>query len=573
MPFHDTVQLFDLLLLRRDEIIQRIDGLLNCQKKPLEYQQDAGLQSRLFKECFFPGASVTPGQARLGEQLEQAHWASGFQPRATPGNDIIDPVQMLLRGLHLWRQTRWPGQKGRLRYAHTLFNLYLLRCLALMTMRPWDDAAGNAAERLAQLQALLHQLWNGTPPDQPRLVRDIRWLIPVVLSPTTDALWGYFAVAARIAQTLGEDDRLEVQKAWVQTGAGHLCAQLRHLSVQRGVALDDHELVLLTRRSNALDVALLLEGLVTLLEAYEHCLSCGDDGKRAVLAIAICQGLSPDPELFLEHLDLIGPYTMIETVFITQDDAQRVDYTAAGVRHLQLVEAYRALITRLAAPLLEDCQRSRPVEKGYSPAGALFGFSSNLLELMAFKTLQLDADIRFSLEDVFTPGAADKRAWVNDWRRLPHINPDVVRQFEYPQDFVEALHVRLEQALQRCVAAGSRPAVPACGRLLIVAGPPAGTTPVQQQIPALPLRYILSSDTAQVHAGKAVAKDADDLLHCRMEGEFLVSYPTPGGWAAFDKDLLTDVVGAGTAATIVGLPHQAAAILCLMCPGIADLVE
>lgn len=551
-------------LAQREAIVARVDALLNCQKKPIEYQQDLRLFTRLFRECF---SGVARDSVGVVEQLEQAHWSSGFTPRTTPGNDLVEPVQMLLRALHLWRQTRWPGQKGRLRFAHTLFNLQLLRCLALLTMRLWDGAEANAAVRLKQLQALLDELWSKTPADQPRLVRDIRWLIPVVLSPTTDALGGYFSVAAKIAQTFGDDDRLEVQKAWVQTGAGHLCAQLRHLCVQRGVALAEHELVLLTRRSNALDVALLLEGLVTLLDAYERSLSAHDGDRRAALAVAICQGLSPDPQLFLERLDLIGPYTMIETVFITHDASGRAAYTPAGKRHLELVEAYRILVTRLAAPLLEDCQRCRPTEQGYAPCGALFGFSSNLLELMAFKTLQLESDIRFSLEDIFTPGDAAKRSWVNDWRRLPHINPEVVQQFQYPQDHVAALHERLEQALQRRVAADPLSDARSVGRLLIVDAAQEAVDPAQQRFADLPTRYVLSSDAAVVEAGMATAKDAEDLLHCRMEGEFLVSWPTPGGWAALDKDLLTELVGTGTDAKIVGLPEDAAAILGLMYPG------
>ena len=55
-------------------------------------------------------------------------------------------------------------------------------------------------------------------------------------------------------------------------------------------------------------------------------------------------------------------------------------------------------------PLHDDCPQFRPVDGAYSPYGALYGFSSNLLEHMALKTLQPDADTHFSLEDVFTDG-------------------------------------------------------------------------------------------------------------------------------------------------------------------------
>jgi hypothetical protein len=53
-------------------------------------------------------------------------------------NDLFDPAEMMVRGFNLWRQTRCPGRNDRIRYAHTLFNLYVLRCLVLLTMRIWD---------------------------------------------------------------------------------------------------------------------------------------------------------------------------------------------------------------------------------------------------------------------------------------------------------------------------------------------------------------------------------------------------------------------------------------------------
>jgi len=63
--------------------------------------------------------------------------ASGFKPRETPGehNDLIDAAEMMSRGFHMWQRTRWPGHQGRVRCAHTLFNLYLLRRLMLLSMR------------------------------------------------------------------------------------------------------------------------------------------------------------------------------------------------------------------------------------------------------------------------------------------------------------------------------------------------------------------------------------------------------------------------------------------------------
>ena len=575
-PFHAHVALLQFFLGRRDACIDYIERLLNCQKEAIDYQQDLPLLSRQLHECFFGLSGLTREQANLRDQLEQAHWASGFKPRAEPGNALVDPAEQMLRGFHMWRQMRWPGTKGRVSYAHTLFNLYLIRRLALLCMRLWDvdTNAGGVSARLAQLQAVLDQLWHSSPADQPRLVRDVRWLFPVAMSPTTDSLAGYFESTERIAATFTTADYFETQKAWVQTGAGHLRSQLRDLAKRRNVPLDDHSLVLLTRVSNALDVALLVQGLVPLLQAYELARQSGDERKRLELASAICQGISPDPELFVNRLDLLGPYSMIELLFITAGANGNADYTAMGRRHLALVEQYTALISRLAQPLYADCQHNNTVEAAYSPYGALYGFASNLIELMAFKTLQRDTVTHFSLEDVFTSGAQAKLAWVNAWRNLPHIKPEVIKQFEYPQQFAADISARIEQALYRRVAEPE--AVPS-GRLYIYPDETLPEATLQAfatlaQIPDLPLPYIVASDPQLVAAHKAEAKNQEDLLHCRMEGEFVISYQTSGGWVAITKDMLTEVLGAGRDAKIA-LPRAAGAVLTLMCPNLVVLAE
>ena len=561
VPFAAYVALLQQLLARRGAIVDGIERLLNAQKRPLAWQQDQHALKVEFRDCLQSGAALDVLQAALFDRLEEARWASGFRPRETTGNDIIDPAALLLRGFHCWRQTRWPGQRGRLRYAQMLFNVSVLRCLTLLVLRIWDEDASGASARLRQLQTLLDALWQGSPADQCVLVRDVRWLFPVAMSPTTDVLDGYFDVAARIASTLPSADQLTIQLAAVQTGAGHLRAQLRHLSVQRQVALDDRTLVLTTRVSNALDISLLMEGLVTLLQAYDTAVRQGDDLQRLLLAAAVCEGLSPDPQLFVNRLDLLGPYTMIEHLFIATAADGTAAYTASGVRHMQLLQRYKALIATLALPLHEDCQRCRPKDDGYAPYGALYGFSSNLLELMALKTLQLDTDIRYSLEDIFTSGGADKRAWVSGWRNLPHVPPEVVRHYEYPAAFVAAMHARVEQALQQCIADHASGTAAQCGRLLVDA---AATTVT------LPPGCIVASDPGLVAAGQASAKDEADLLYCRLEGEFLVSYRTANGWVALTKDLLTDVLGDGNDASVALLPAPAVSVLQLMCPGLVQ---
>ena len=99
--------------------------------------------------------------------MEEAHWASCFRPRELPGlhNGLVDAAEMIIRGVHLWRQTRWPGRNGRVRYAHTLFNLYVIRCLALLSLRLWDGRSSSAGDRLSQVQGVLDQLCTTVPAD------------------------------------------------------------------------------------------------------------------------------------------------------------------------------------------------------------------------------------------------------------------------------------------------------------------------------------------------------------------------------------------------------------------------
>jgi hypothetical protein len=218
----------------------------------------------------------------------------------------------------------------------------------------------------------------------------------------------------------------------------------------------------------------------------------------------------------------------------------------------------------LSKPLSEDCGHFKPVDGTYSPYGVLFGFSSNLIEHMALKALRPDAVTHFSLEDVFTDGDAGKLAWVSGWRKLPHISREVAKLFEYPQQFAEDVFARIEQALRRASGSEANAAVQT-GRLFILSedDPQAGSN--------LPVRYIQSSDMQIVAAHKAESCNQKDLLHSRIEGEFLLSYKTSGGWLAISKDVLTEVLGAGQDVKIGGLPREAVGVLRLMCPNLVRI--
>lgn len=569
MPFQAHIELLYAFLDHRDEIVERIQGVLNAQRKPVQYLQDGSLLARHFEDCVFTGAGVTDGQYRLRGQLEEAHW-SRFRPRQIAGlhNGPADPAEMMTRAFYLWRQTRWPGRNGRIRYAHTLFNLYIVRCLELLTMRIWDAGADSASERLAHVQALLDRLWQLETADQAVLVRDARWLIPLAQSLATDDLGAYFDVAHQIAQSLSDDDRIEIHKAAVRMTGGHLRSQIRYHSTKNGVSLDETGVVLSTRTSNALDFALLVQDLVPLLEAYERACVGDVPRKRLDLADAICQGISPDPELFLNRMDLLGPYTMIEHLFVATDRDGRVAYTPMGRRHVQLLEEYQVRMARVAVRLSEDCPRFRPQAGAYSPYGVLYGFSADLLKHITLKASHADAVYHFTLEDVFAAGDADRRAWVSGWRKLPHLTREMERQFDYPQQFAEDMFDRIVNALGRRVSEDAAHAGARTGRLFVLPADDRQSDSDASAVPDLSVRYIASSDRDIVAAHRAEWCDEAQLTSDRQEGKFVVSYKTPGGWVGLAKALLTEVLGAGQDAKIAGLPAAAGDVLALTCPNL-----
>jgi hypothetical protein len=352
---------------------------------------------------------------------------------------------------------------------------------------------------------------------------------------------------------------------------GHLRSQIRHYCINEDVAFDADSVVLRTRTSNALDFALLIQGLAPLLRVYAEARDRGDARGRLVLASAICQGVSADPEMFLNRIDLLGAYSMIEDVFLASDRDGTVAYTPMGRQHLRLLARYGAEIRGVSQALLEDCASFRPVAGTYSPYGAIYGTPSNLTELMAFKTLQPPMAIEFSLEDAFADGDAETLAWADGWRKLPNVDPDVQRLFDYPQQFAEDIFARIERALRSSLADAGPTAEHRTGRLVILTDADGGGGSEATQTSDLPIRYVRSSDRQLVAAGKAVTCDQTQLLRDRLEGHFVLSVATDEGWVALSKDLLTEVLGAGHDAKISGLPSEAARVLQLMCPNLVRI--
>jgi hypothetical protein len=138
---------------------------------------------------------------------------------------------------------------------------------------------------------------------------------------------------------------------------------------------------------------------------------------------------------------------------------------------------------------------------------------------MALKTAQPDAVKRFSLEDIFVSGDADsdKLAWVNGWRKLPHLTREVEKLFDYPQQFAEDTFDRIEHALRTRVADGEANAAAQTGRLFILPGDHRADSKTSL-IPDLPVRYIRSSDRQIVAAHNAEGFEEPVLLRDRRVG-------------------------------------------------------
>ena len=53
VSFQAHVDLLRSFLTYRDEILERIDAVLNAQRAPVDYLQDGARLARDFEECFF----------------------------------------------------------------------------------------------------------------------------------------------------------------------------------------------------------------------------------------------------------------------------------------------------------------------------------------------------------------------------------------------------------------------------------------------------------------------------------------------------------------------------------------
>ena len=547
--FSDCAALLSTYLDRRAVIIEAVERqVLNVQGKEPARGRDRRRLETLLRGSF-DGALLH--RTASYAPLAAAHSADGFQPLSQDGySHRLDPADLVMRGYDHWDATRWPGRNGRVAFAHAVYTAFMLGLLEHLSLRIWDAGPGNVTDRLGEVQRLLDRL--NADSGGPAFVRDARWLIQTAQGPLTKDLAPYFRVAAHIAESLEDGPRLEVHKAGAVLAGGHLRSQHRYRAAETGRAFDDPEVLAVTRNSNSMDVALLVGDLVPLLERYEAALAGDDADLRLGLTDVILQGLSSDPALLITHLDLLGPATVIEELFVSASPADDPAYTAQGERHFALIARYRGLLARIAAPLSQDCLGLDPAGRPYSPLGISYGFCADILWSVALSALMAQPHSALSLEDLFESRRRldEKAERAHTWAHLP-TRPGERAHFTHSPEWSRQVFAGVVQRLQELGAAGP---IANAGRLVVcqetLDSPdrhlPASADNAQE--------HVITSDVQWAMKNGATAFPRGHFLADRQEGRYLASVEQDGKWFGLSKVVLTACLARGLDAVIAGVP-------------------
>ena len=393
-------------------------------------------------------------------------------------------------------------------------------------------------------------------------LRDAVWLIQTAQGPLTKHLKPYFDIADRIAASLRGPRRLALHKAGARLAGGHLRSQRRYRVWQTGQPLDDPRNLAFTRNSNALDGALLVRDLVSLLEAYRTARDERDDRERLDLADAILQALSADPELYLTRLDLLTPYVMIEDLFLEPANGH-VRYTAMGETQLDCLSRYGVLIGELAEDIRHDAVAFDPAQGPYSPQGITYGFIADVMSNIAQDTLRGQSPPGASLEDMFVSrGDLEKKlARAKQWEALPR-RPGERPHFDHSEEAAAESHAQVMAALAararhptRANASERRDA-----RVFVMGESTPDAVAADD--------YCVTSDATLARPEGVSLYPRSQLLTDRNEGRYMASVRTGDEWFGISKVILTMLTSQGTDAVITSVPDAALDVLRLTCPGI-----
>ena len=586
-PFSDHIALLEQFLKGRTAIVGGLERqLFSARGKAHAGSGDRESVADILDACFFESPTISRHLSGLKGQLHAAHLTDGFEPARQDGySRALDPVELALRACHYWDSTRWPGTNGRLAFAQSLYAVFILRQLEHLSVRIWDD---QAEERLRDVQRLLDRL----NAEKIQMVRDARWLIQTAQGPLTRHIEPYFIKAANISGSFTDTDRIEIHKAGAVLAGGHLRSQLRHLSFRTGWAFDDPQLLALTRSSNSMDMALLVRDLVPLLDAYSAACVRQDGDARLALADAILQGLSADPELLLTRLDLLGPSTMIEELFIERGDTHAArqagpievgrnfscaTYSSLGEVHREYLARYGELLGCTAESLRQDSRALDPAGAAYSPLGIVYGFCADLFSNMVLNTLRSPSPSDLSLEDVFLSRGRleEKQTQAREWERLPKGEGERA-PFEHSPEWAAQMYARLAGTLE---ARAAHPAEPNASqfptaRLYVVprgvaVDAPRGFPVAQGFSPVVSAQeHCLTSDVARARMTGATALTADRISADRADGRLLACAQADGAWFGVSKVPLTLCASQGKDALLMDLPAGVIDLLRVVCPEI-----
>jgi hypothetical protein len=261
-----------------------------------------------------------------------------------------------------------------------LLDYYLMHVLALLSLRVWDE--GRADEQLDRLQSLLDDLQGPNGSGQ-LFAADAESLILIATCHYEREERGYDLLLERV-RTLSHAHRLKI-------ALGHAASMGSHLrfGFEATYARDTTK----TRDDNVADYPWLCFALATLMREYARMRNAGESGvERDHVVEALLNGLSADARAFVgDH----PPASLLPS------EAERA--------------AFRDLFRAHRLELLDEFERFRPRDEGYSPLAFFFNFSHNVLKGTIVDALLRGEPWPLTLNDLLTGVPADDPK--NDQRR------------------------------------------------------------------------------------------------------------------------------------------------------------
>jgi hypothetical protein len=556
----------------RSDIVETIeDRLLNVRDKNLSRCRDRQVFEQLLQSCFFGDPRLPAELSRLKGRLTAAHLADGFEPVLLDRYaQTLDPLELIVRAYEYWDARRWPGRSGRSSFAQTIFVVFVVGLLEHLSLRIWDAGPDTARENLASIQDLLDRLNSGG--SRVALVRNAAWLIQTAQGPLTRHLEPYFAVARRIDESFSGVRGVDIHQAGAVLVAGHLRSQWRYRVWNSGKAMDDPELLAFNRNSNAMDGALLVGDLVSLLEAYDAACEAADTERRLNLADAILQGLSADPELLVLRWDLLEAYGTIETLAGVPDDTGRLGMSRHAIAFGRQLDRYRHVFARVAERLRDDAGAFDPSTHAYSPYGIVYGFCADLFSNIAMSSLAEPSADGLALEDAFVSlGRNDEKLRrAERWTKLPR-RAGEREHFEHSREWAQQIFEALRFTLAlRARRPGLSNASDRRNARIVVRRGDRGSETRAADATDEPVEnaneYCFSSDMQHAVSLGATFQPAGQMLDDRGEARFLASGEVNGHHFGVSKLLLTTLIAQGKDALLTNVPSECIETLRLLYP-------